>query len=423
MTLLPSTDTTLQAEIDRLRARIADLERQLHSAEPNKLDTACFQHAQVLLSATRFDGTFERLNPYWIQTLGYSVEELTSQPFLSFVHPDDQAATLAEIERISTLGIDSFAFENRYRCKDGSYRHFLWTSTVVPEEERIYATALDITEQKQAETALLKQTRMLELILENMSDSVIVADTDGHFLLFNQPAQHMLGAGAVEGGAEVWSEAYGLFYPDQTTLYAAEDLPLAHAIAGHVSNNVEMFVRHARVPEGLSIMVSGRPLRDAAGQLQGGMVICRDITEQKRAEEAILQTVRQEEMIRAQSAALEQLSTPLMPISNEIVVMPLIGVMDSRRAQQVMDTLLQGVAETHAQVAILDITGVSVVDTQVANALMRAAQAVKLLGTRVLLTGIRPEVAQTLVGLGIDLTGIMTYSTLQAGIAAMWQRH
>jgi rsbT co-antagonist protein RsbR len=105
-----------------------------------------------------------------------------------------------------------------------------------------------------------------------------------------------------------------------------------------------------------------------------------------------------------------------------VVVLPLIGTVDSRRAQQVMETLLEGVATSRAQVAILDITGVVVVDTQVADALVRAAQAVKLLGAQVVLTGIRPEVAQTLVGLGVDLSGIVTRSTLQSGIAFAIER-
>ena len=90
---------------------------------------------------------------------------------------------------------------------------------------------------------------------------------------------------------------------------------------------------------------------------------------------------------------------------------------DSNRAQQVIETLLAGVAASRAATAILDLTGVQVVDTQVANALLRAAQAVKLLGARVVLTGIRPEIAQTLVGLGLDLSGITTRATLQSGIA------
>jgi anti-anti-sigma regulatory factor len=125
----------------------------------------------------------------------------------------------------------------------------------------------------------------------------------------------------------------------------------------------------------------------------------------------------QEEIIRSQEAALRELSTPLIPIADEVVVMPLVGSLDSRRAQQVIETLLVGVAELRAQVAIVDITGVPVVDTQVANALVQAAQSVRLLGAEVVLTGIRPEVAQTLVGLGTDLQTIITRATLQSGIA------
>ncbi|NOK61354.1 MAG: RsbR, positive regulator of sigma-B [Chloroflexi bacterium AL-W] len=127
----------------------------------------------------------------------------------------------------------------------------------------------------------------------------------------------------------------------------------------------------------------------------------------------------QEEIIRVQAATLEQLSTPLIPINDNVVVMPLIGTMDSRRTQQVLETLLQGLSDSQANIAILDITGVGVVDTQVAQGLIHAAQAAQLLGAQVMLTGIRPEIAQTLVGLGVDLRTIVTHSTLQNGIAAV----
>jgi ABC-type sugar transport system substrate-binding protein/anti-anti-sigma regulatory factor len=125
----------------------------------------------------------------------------------------------------------------------------------------------------------------------------------------------------------------------------------------------------------------------------------------------------QDQVIAAQQAALAELSTPLIPLSDEVLVMPLIGAVDSRRAQQVMETLLVGISEQGARTVILDITGVLVVDTQVADSLLRAAQAVKLVGGQVILTGIRPEVAQTLVGLGADLSGITTLATLKRGIA------
>jgi anti-anti-sigma factor len=124
----------------------------------------------------------------------------------------------------------------------------------------------------------------------------------------------------------------------------------------------------------------------------------------------------QEEIIQTQAAVIQELSTPLIPINGDILVMPLIGNVDSARAKHVLERLLEGVATNHTQTVILDITGVTLVDAHVANTLVRAAQAVQLLGTQMILTGIRPEVAQTLVNLGIELRGLMTWSTLQMGI-------
>lgn len=159
------------------------------------------------------------------------------------------------------------------------------------------------------------------------------------------------------------------------------------------------------------------PLHDRDGEVVGVLGTYANITERRRAEEAIRQSNIQQEIIAAQQAALRELSTPLIPILDGVVAMPLIGAIDSARAQQIMETLLEGIGEKRANIAILDITGVRVVDTQVANALIRTAQAAQLLGARVILTGITPEVAQTLVQLGIDLSSVMTRSTLQSGIA------
>jgi len=129
-----------------------------------------------------------------------------------------------------------------------------------------------------------------------------------------------------------------------------------------------------------------------------------------------------EEIIQAQEATLQELSTPLMPIADKVLVLPLVGTLDTRRAQHVLETLLEGVAARQAETVLVDITGVQVVDTQVANTLIQATRAVRLLGARVVLTGIQPRIAQTLVHLGIDLNGIATYNTLQIGIAATLRR-
>ena len=97
--------------------------------------------------------------------------------------------------------------------------------------------------------------------------------------------------------------------------------------------------------------------------------------------------------------------------------MPIIGTMDEHRAQQVLDTALYGAQSHNAQTVIIDITGMKHVDTSVANTLLQTAKALQLLGAQAILTGIRAEVAQTLVSLGVDLGNIVTLGTLQSGIA------
>ncbi len=168
------------------------------------------------------------------------------------------------------------------------------------------------------------------------------------------------------------------------------------------------------------------PLDLAIGEMRLGdqhryIGIAHDLTERKRTAEEHARL--QERIIQAQAATLAELSTPLIPISDHVVVMPLIGAIDSDRARQVLEALLHGIERSHARVAILDITGVPLIDTQVAKSLLVAAQAVRLLGAQIVLTGIRPEVAQTLVGLGVDLGDIVTHSTLQSGIAYATKGH
>ncbi|HEY1011297.1 MAG TPA: PAS domain-containing protein [Herpetosiphonaceae bacterium] len=160
-------------------------------------------------------------------------------------------------------------------------------------------------------------------------------------------------------------------------------------------------------------------IRDGAGAITHYYGYVLDITARKRVEEE--QVALHQQIIEAQQASLQELSTPLIPITDNAVIMPLIGAIDSRRAQLILEEVLRGVARHQAAIAILDITGVQIVDTQVAQTLVQAAQAARLLGTQVILTGVRPEVAQTLVHLGADLQGIITLNNLQAGIAVALQ--
>jgi rsbT co-antagonist protein RsbR len=247
-------------------------------------------------------------------------------------------------------------------------------------------------------------------VLESMLDALVVADEYGTIKTVNNAASRLFGY-AKE--ALVYQPINILFNnPDIT----AQVLDTVKHETGTLQIETTCTLAGGRVAP---VSLAGSAMNYANNDLQGIVCIIRDISERKQAEEVQRRNIAQEETIRAQAAALAELSTPLIPISEQIVVMPLIGAVDSRRAQQVLETLLQGIAATGVDIAILDITGVPIVDTQVANALLQAAQSAKLLGARVMLTGIRPEVAQTLVGLGADLRGIVTHGTLQSGIAAV----
>lgn len=135
-----------------------------------------------------------------------------------------------------------------------------------------------------------------------------------------------------------------------------------------------------------------------------------------------LQINDQAAQITAQQQTIRELSTPILPLYEGILVVPLVGVIDSFRAGQIMERLLTTIAERQSDIVIIDITGVPVIDTAVANYFLQTARAAQLIGAQVILVGIGPEIAQTLGHLGVDLSGIQVGATLQTGIELAFQR-
>lgn len=123
-----------------------------------------------------------------------------------------------------------------------------------------------------------------------------------------------------------------------------------------------------------------------------------------------------ERTVSLQKIALQELSASLIPVFDKISVMPLVGTIDTDRAKLIMENLLEGIVQHRAEVVLLDITGVPLVDTMVAHHLIQASDAVRLIGAKCIIVGIRPEIAQTIVTLGINLSEIYTSSTLQRGV-------
>jgi rsbT co-antagonist protein RsbR len=154
---------------------------------------------------------------------------------------------------------------------------------------------------------------------------------------------------------------------------------------------------------------------------------------EQQVAERTMQLTRALDEVRAQSAeqaalldrleqqreAIRELSVPVLPLQRGTLAMPLIGALDSARLRDLQERALAAIQRTSAKRLLLDITGVPIVDTQVAQGLIGVVQAARLLGTEVLLVGIRPEVAQTIVGLGLDLRSVRTYSDIETALSTM----
>lgn len=121
-------------------------------------------------------------------------------------------------------------------------------------------------------------------------------------------------------------------------------------------------------------------------------------------------------------STIRDLSVPIVPILDGILVMPLIGLIDSGRAQSIISALLHGIEQHKARTVFLDVTGVPIIDSQIAQVLIHAASSARLLGAETVLVGLRPELAQTIVGLGVELSGVKTRADLQSGVRAALAR-
>lgn len=125
-----------------------------------------------------------------------------------------------------------------------------------------------------------------------------------------------------------------------------------------------------------------------------------------------------ERTINLQQEAIRELSTPVLQIRDQLLILPIIGMVDSQRAQQLTDNLLNAICANRAKVVVMDITGVAAVDSQVANHLIQTVTAARLMGATTIITGLSTDIAQSLVALGVDLSEITTVSNLQGGLEA-----
>ncbi|MDI1433879.1 PAS domain S-box protein [Polyangium sorediatum] len=253
---------------------------------------------------------------------------------------------------------------------------------------------------------LREDQRRLETLVEVTNDWVWEIDTNGIYTFVSPRIRDFLG---YEPEDALGKSPFDFMPPEEVARMRALFIPIVTARAPFKDvENVNVHKDGRRVV----LETSGVPLFDEAGGYCGYRGVDRDVTMRKVAESE--RARMQEEIIRAQESMLEELETPLLPVAEGVIVMPLIGSVDKRRAARIVDALLAAVSTRAATFAIIDLTGLRAADQAVMGLLCEAVRGARLLGAEVLLTGVRSEVARTMVEL--ELHGVRTLSTLARGI-------
>jgi rsbT co-antagonist protein RsbR len=329
---------------------------------------------------------------------GWSADEILGKHFSAFYPPEAVQRGFPEQELKTAVKDGRFEDDGWRVRKDGSR---FWANVIVSplydKEGKLLGfgkVTRDLTEKQRSE----KKFRDL---LEGAPDALVITDAQGKIVLVNSQTEKMFGYRREELLGQPIEMLVPPRFREKHPAYRSEYV--ANPRVRPMGAGLRLFGLHKDGHE-IPVEISLSPLETEEGTWTTSSI--RDVTERRLNEERIQQ----------QSREIMELSTPVMQVWQGVVAAPLIGSLDSQRTQQFMERLLSRIVETNSPVALVDIMGVPTIDTQTAQHLIETVSAVRLLGAQVVLTGVRPAIAQTLVHLGIDLSDIITRSSLAAGI-------
>ncbi|MEW6261807.1 MAG: STAS domain-containing protein [Thermodesulfobacteriota bacterium] len=252
------------------------------------------------------------------------------------------------------------------------------------------------------------QIDIYEKILDNVEEEIMLLDKDFRILWANKK---VLAAYGLDPASITSKLCYKVTHQIDHVCKPPHDTCPIEQVQKTGNPTTVLHIHFDRAGRKVYAEVTAYPVYEN-GAISEYIHISRNVTER---------VVRDEKLKEHQKALLE-LSTPVIKLWEGIIILPLIGIIDSMRAKQIMENLLAAIMETQAGLAIIDITGVPMVDTEVADRLIKTVKAASLLGTKCIMVGIKPDIAQSIVNIGIDLTGIETFSNLQAGLRAAFKQ-
>lgn len=380
-----------------------------------------FEHNPILspLAVVEWDpeGRVIGWNESAERVFGWSADEVIGHNFFARIIPDIATEQVKEVVLALLRGEFANA-RNANITKDGRLITCQWYNTILRDEHGavigVISQAEDVSAEELARQELLETKARLSTIIDNLPTSVSLKDGHGRYQLVNHVFAQWNGKSQddVQGksDAECWSPEIAAFR-EQGAKRVFETRSRQTREERLMDESGEL--RDCSVVE--------FPIFDRYGEIQSICSVGADFTAIRRAAEE--RERLQQQLIDSQQRTLRELSTPLLPVADGVLVMPLVGHIDAGRSAMIMDTLLRGIPAHGATFAILDITGVHETDHTTAEAIVTAARAGKLLGARVILTGMRPNVARTLVDIGADLAGIVSLGTLRGGVNYAMQHH
>jgi PAS domain S-box-containing protein len=259
-----------------------------------------FEFSNEMLCVADQQGYLVRVNPAWTKTLGWSTEELTSRPYIDFVHPNDIAATLREAQLLLTGSHETVAFENRYRGSDGSYRWLSWRAILAPDKQQLIATARDVTNEKLQAEALREAEERFEIYMNHSPAIAFAKDEQGRIAYYNKEYEERFQIQLADWRGKTdydrWPhEIADRFWENDKKVFAT-GVPLTSVEQAHMEGGPISYWLTVKFPYrdrqgrrfvgGIGIDITG--LKNAEAALQSGQELLRDLIEVQENEKQLL---------------------------------------------------------------------------------------------------------------------------------------